>query len=219
MQKTTKASKSTPLGELAYAKLHSAIQAGTFEPGQRMMETEVADWLQMSRTPARDAMRRLENEGLLVHEPRQGLVIATLDHAAVMELYTMREVLEGTAARLAARHASELEVEQLLELITVEKKLKGKYDELAAHNQRFHRALHQATHNRFLLRALITVRDSMGLLGKSLMTMPHRAAAALKEHEQIVRAIEKRDPDAAEEAARAHVRSAQRERIKSFMPA
>jgi DNA-binding GntR family transcriptional regulator len=218
MQKT-KASKSTPLGELAYAKLHSAIQAGTFEPGQRMMETEVADWLKMSRTPARDAMRRLENEGLLVHEPRLGLVIATLDHAAVIELYTMREVLEGTAARLAARYASELEVEQLLELIAVEKKLKGKYDELAEHNQRFHRALRQAAHNRFLLRALITVRDSMGLLGKSQMTLPHRAAAALKEHEQIVRAIEKRDADAAEAAARAHVRAAQRERIKSFMPA
>ena len=219
MQKTTKTLKSTPLGELAYAKLHSAIQAGTFEPGQRMMETEVADWLKMSRTPARDAMRRLENEGLLVHEPRQGLVIATLDHAAVMELYAMREVLEGTAARLAARHASELELEQLLELVAVEKKLKGKYDELATHNQRFHQALRHAAHNRFLLRALITVRDSMGLLGKSQMTLPHRAATALKEHEQIVRAIEKRDAEAAEEAARAHVRAAQRERIKSFMPA
>ncbi len=218
MQKT-KTSRPTPLGELAYAKLHSAIQAGTFEPGQRMMETEVADWLKMSRTPARDAMRRLENEGLLVHEPRLGLVIATLDHAAVMELYAMREVLEGTAARLAARNASDLEVEQLLELVALEKKLKGKYSELAGHNQRFHQALRQAAHNRFLLRALITVRDSMGLLGKSQMTLPHRAATALKEHEQIVRAIEKRDADGAEEAARAHVRAAQRERIKSFMPA
>ena len=218
MQKTAKTTKSTPLGELAYAKLHSAIQAGTFEPGQRMMETEVADWLKMSRTPARDAMRRLENEGLLVHEPRQGLVIAKLDHAAVMELYAMREVLEGTAARLAARHASDLEVAQLLELIAIEKKLKGRYAELSAHNQRFHQALRHAAHNRFLLRALITVRDSMGLLGKSLMTLPQRAANALKEHEQIVRAIEQRDPDAAEEAARAHVLAAQRERIKAFLP-
>ena len=218
MQKSSKVAKSTPLGEVAYSKLHAAILAGTFEPGRRMMETEVADWLKMSRTPARDAMRRLENEGLLVHEPRQGLVIASLDHAAVMELYTMREVLEGTAARLAARHASELEVEQLLELIALEKKLKGRYEELAEHNQRFHRALRHAAHNRYLLRALITVRDSMGLLGRSQMTMPHRAATALKEHEQIVRAIEKRDADAAEEAARSHVRAAQRERIKSFMP-
>lgn len=218
MEKTIKASRSTPLGELAYQRLHSAIQAGTFEPGKRMMETEVAGWLKMSRTPARDAMRRLENEGLLVHEPRQGLVIARLDHAAVMELYAMREVLEGTAARLAARHASDFEVAQLLELVAIEKKLKGKYNDLAEHNQRFHQALRHAAHNRFLLRALITVRDSMGLLGKSQMTLPHRATTAAKEHEQIVRAIEKRDEAAAEEAARAHVRAAQRERIKSFMP-
>ena len=130
----------------------------------------------------------------------------------------MREVLEGTAARLAARHASDLEVAQLLELIAIEKKLKGRYAELSAHNQRFHQALRHAAHNRFLLRALITVRDSMGLLGKSLMTMPQRAASALKEHEQIVRAIEQRNPDAAEEAARAHVLAAQRERIKAFLP-
>jgi DNA-binding GntR family transcriptional regulator len=219
MQKMTKSYKGTPLGELAYLKLHSAIQAGTFEPGTRMMETEIADWLKMSRTPARDAMRRLENEGLLAHEPRLGLVIATLDHRAVVELYAMREVLEGTAASFAARNASELEVNQLVELVAVEKKLKGKYAELAAHNQRFHRAMHDAAHNRFLLRALTTVRDSMGLLGKSQMTLPHRAAAALKEHEQIVRAIQKRNPSAAEERARAHVRAAQRERLKSFLPA
>jgi DNA-binding GntR family transcriptional regulator len=197
MQKTTKPDKGTPLGELAYLKLHSAIQAGTFGPGTRMMETEIADWLKMSRTPARDAMRRLENEGLLAHEPRLGLVIATLDHRAVVDL----------------------EVNRLVELVAVEKKLKGKYAELAAHNQRFHRALHDAAHNRFLLRALTTVRDSMGLLGKSQMTLPHRAAAALKEHEQIVRAIQKRDPAAAEDRARAHVRAAQRERLKSFLPA
>lgn len=218
MKKETRPSRTTPLGDVAYARLHDAIQAGTFEPGKRMMETEVAQWLKMSRTPARDAMRRLENEGLLVHEPRHGLVIAKLDHAAVMELYTMREVLEGTAARLAARHASELEIEQLRELIALEKKLKGRYDELSAHNQRFHQALRHAAHNRFLLRALITVRDSLGLLGKSLMTMPHRAASALKEHDEIVSAIARHDPDAAEEAARAHVRAAQRERIKSFLP-
>jgi DNA-binding GntR family transcriptional regulator len=59
----------------------------------------------------------------------------------------------------------------------------------------------------------------MGLLGKSQMTLPHRAAAALKEHEQIVRAIENRDAAGAEECARDHVRAAQRERIKAFMPA
>ena len=93
-----------------------------------MMETEIAAWLEMSRTPVRDAMRRLETDGLLVHEPHLGVVIATLDHRAVVELYAMREVLEGTAAGLAARHASEPDLAQLAELIAIEKNLQGKFD-------------------------------------------------------------------------------------------
>src|SRR4051812_45524530 len=92
-----KTAKNASLGERAYLKLHSAIQAATFQPGSRVMETEIAKWLQMTRTPVRDAMRRLKNEGLLVHEPHLGVVIAKLDHRAVSELYIMREVLEGTA--------------------------------------------------------------------------------------------------------------------------
>ena len=69
----------------------------------------------VSRTPVRDAMRRLESEGMVTHEPRSELVIAKLDRQAVMELYVMREVLEGTAARLCARHASDMEVEELVQ--------------------------------------------------------------------------------------------------------
>ncbi len=216
MPNNIKPSKHTSLGERAYLKLHSAIQAGTFQPGARVMEQDVAKWLQMSRTPVRDAMRRLENEGLLVHEPHLGIVIATLDHRAVVELYAMREVLEGTAARLAARHASEVDLIQLSELIAIETSLQDKLDDLPSHNKRFHRTIREAAHNRFLLKSLTTVRDSMGLLGKSQMTLPQRAAVALKEHVEIVQAIQKRDPDAAEEAGRNHVRSAQRERMKLF---
>lgn len=182
------------------------------------METEIAKWLQMSRTPVRDAMRRLENDGLLVHEPHLGIVIATLDHRAVGELYAMREVLEGTAARLAARHASEMDLMQLEELVEIEKGLQGQYEQLSAHNKRFHRTIHLAAHNRFLLKSLTAVRDSMGLLGTSQMRMPERAAEALREHTEIARAIQKRDLDSAEAAARKHVRDAQRLRMKRFPP-
>jgi DNA-binding GntR family transcriptional regulator len=206
------------LAEEAYVKLLAAIQAGTFKPGTRMMETDMAAWLKMSRTPVRDALRKLENDGLLVHQPHVGAVIATLDHAAVMELYAMREVLEGTAAALAARHASEFDLAQLEELIAIEKSLQGNYEELSRHNRRFHHTIHQAAHNRYLLRSLMSVRDSLGLLGRSQMTIPQRAAGALKEHRDIVKAIRKRDPEAAEQAARTHTRSAQRERMKRFPP-
>ncbi len=204
--------------EHAYRKLRDAIQDGTLKPGQRVMELELAEWLQVSRTPVRDAIRRLESEGMLHHEARQGLVVAKLDPTALMELYAMREVLEGTAARLCARHASDMEVLELTELVRMERELAGNYETLARHNRRFHEALYRGAHNRYLEKSLVAVDDSMGLLGASQMLMPERAKSAAAEHAELVRAIEKRDADAAEEAARRHVRSAQREHFKMLFP-
>lgn len=204
--------------EHVYRRLRDAIAQGTLKPGQRVMELEIAEWLNVSRTPVRDALRRLEAEGMLVHEPRAGLAVARLDRQAVMELYVMREVLEGTAARLCARHASDLEVLELQDLVKLERQLKGDYEALARHNRRFHEAIHRGAHNRYLEKSLSAVNDSMWLLGRSQMLLPHRAKSAAAEHAEIVRAIQKRDPDAAEEAARKHVRAAQRERLKLLFP-
>src|SRR3546814_15861515 len=83
-------------GEIAYVRLKESIQTGELKPGQRIREIEMADRLRMSRTPVREALRRLEADGLLTFAPYRGMVIAELDHQAVMELYQMREVLEGT---------------------------------------------------------------------------------------------------------------------------
>jgi DNA-binding GntR family transcriptional regulator len=182
------------------------------------MEIEVADWLNVSRTPVRDAIRRLEAEGMLAHEPRNGLVVAKLDRQAVMELYVMREVLEGTAARLCARHASDMEVHELDELVKRERDLQNDYQGLARHNRLFHEAVHRGAHNRYLEKSLLAVTDSMGLLGRSQMLMPHRARTALAEHAELSKAIRERNPEAAEQAARRHVLAAQRERLKLLFP-
>ncbi len=204
--------------EFAYRRLRDAIEQGVLKPGHRVMEIEIADWLNVSRTPVRDAIRRLEAEGMLAHQPRTGVVVAELDRQAVMELYIMREVLEGTAARLCARHASDLEVLELQDLVKHEQQLKNDYETLARHNRRFHEAIHRGAHNRYLEKSLSAVNDSMWLLGKSQMLLPHRAKAALAEHAEIARAIQKGDADVAEEAARKHVRAAQRERLKLLFP-
>lgn len=214
-----KSAKHGSRSELVYLKLREAIEIGRLKPGERIMETEIADWLKVSRTPVRDAIRRLESEDMLMHEPRFGLVIAKLDQRAVMELYAMREVLEGTAARLCARHASDMEVLELAELVKMEHQLQGNAEALMRHNRRFHETIRHAAHNRYLLKSLNAVNDSMGLLGRSQMLLPHRAKAALAEHTEIVRAIQKRDADAAEAAIRKHVVAAQRERMKQLFPA
>ena len=205
-------------GAVAYRQLRDAIQAGRFKPGDRIMENEVAEWLNVSRTPARDAIRRLEAEGMLQHEARNGLVVARLDRKAVMELYVMRETLEGTAARLCARHASDMELQDLLDLVERERGLAGNFEALSRHNGRFHETIHRLAHNRYLEKSLAAVNDSMILLGTPLMLLPHRAREAAAEHAKLARAIARRDPDAAEEAARHHVRAAQRERLKRLFP-
>lgn len=204
--------------ELVYKELREAIEQGELKPGDRVMEVEVAEWLKVSRTPVRDALRRLESEGVLALEPRNGLVVASLDRQAMLELYAMREVLEGTAARLCARHASDFELTELEELIKIEEKLRGNFEELARHNRRFHEAVHRGAHNRYLEKSLNAVNDSMWLLGKSQMLLPQRAKTAASEHRELAAALFKRDPDAAEEAARRHVRAAQRERSKQLFP-
>jgi DNA-binding GntR family transcriptional regulator len=130
----------------------------------------------------------------------------------------MREILEGTAARLCARHASDMELQDLTDLVARERELAGDFEGLARHNQRFHEAIHRGAHNRYLEKSLAAVNDSMGLLGTPLMLLPHRAKTAAQEHARLVAAIQRRDPEASEEAARQHVRAAQRERLKRLFP-
>lgn len=204
--------------ELVYRKLRRAIERGELKPGERVMEVEVAEWLDVSRTPVREGLRRLEAEGMLALEPRVGLVVASISRQAMLELYVMREVLEGTAARLCARHASDAEILELGELVAQEERLQGDYEALAKLNRQFHGAIHRAAHNRYLKKSLDAVNDSMWLLGKSQMLLPERAKLARKEHAALYASIRSRDAEAAEAAARRHVRSAQQQRLKGLFP-
>lgn len=205
-------------GALAYQKLRDLLKDGTLKPGERIVEATVAEQLAVSRTPVRDAIRRLETEGLLNYQPREGVVVSRLDRRGVMELYEMREVLEGTAARLFTRHASDLEVEQLIDLVDQERQLQGKPEEVSAHNIRFHDQIHRGGHNRFLEKALRGVYELRWLLGPSQMLTTERAEEALVEHAELVKAILERDAALAETISRKHVRSAQRRRMKTLFP-
>lgn len=205
-------------GGHAYESLRALIKDGVLKPGDRVIEATVAQQLGVSRTPVRDAIRRLEAEGLLDYEPRAGLVVAKLDRRGVAELYEMREVLEGTSARLFTRHASELEVQELVELVELERELLAKPGELGLHNLKFHRQIHRGAHNRFLERALRAVNAVRWLLGPTQMSDASRAAQALQEHAELVEAISKRDAERAEAVARRHLRSAQVRRMKTLFP-
>lgn len=201
-------------GEEAYQKMREAIQSGQLKPGARLREVELAEWLGSSRTPVREALNRLQTEGLVVQEPRRGMIIAELDHSMVSELYFMREVLEGTAARLAARHASDVEISMLREIAERDKNLASEPLKLAKNNRMFHETLYRAAHNRYLLKTLSMLQESLALLGPTTLAMPGRASSAYEEHDALVQAIERHDAQAAEEMSRAHIRSAHRARMK-----
>jgi DNA-binding GntR family transcriptional regulator len=204
---------SRDLGLAAYMRLKEAIEDGLMLPGTRVTEVELSDRFQMSRTPIREAIYRLESEGLLTHEPRRGLIVTQPDHQMVVELYTMREALEGTAARLAAQHASEAELATLSEINQKEPELFDNPRQLSRLNRRFHSLISMSAHNRYLLKSLENMASTIALL-PTMLNLAGRAEQAHAEHKAILDAIVSRSPDAAEMAAREHIRSAGRWRIE-----
>jgi DNA-binding GntR family transcriptional regulator len=206
---------SAPQGNSAYARLLTELREGRLNPGDRLRETELAERLGMSRTPVREAIRQLETDGIVTHLPRQGATIRTLDYAEVMELYEMRAVLEGTAARLAARAASEIEIEELLEMNRQMAEI-GNVPEAFVLNRQFHAALLDAAKNRFLARSIHALQRALMILGPTTLTEPDRAERAVEEHGHVLDAIRTRDGTQAEAAMRAHIEAAQRVRVRAL---
>jgi DNA-binding GntR family transcriptional regulator len=202
--------KQNTQANLAYQELKKRILMGFFGASGRLREIEVAELLNMGRTPVREALKRLEDEGLVTHEPRRGLVVTSLDQQSVTELYAMRELLEGGAARFAAKHASEAEIDNMAHIL----REGSQGDDPVAANLAFHQSIYGAAHNKFLIRALRSLTDSTYLLGRSTLETPGRPDAAHREHMAIYEAIRDGDPLRAEQVAREHIRNALLERLK-----
>ncbi|WOI58276.1 GntR family transcriptional regulator [Palleronia sp. LCG004] len=204
-----------PQGNAAYLRLLTELREGRLNPGDRLRETELAERLGVSRTPVREAIRQLEADGIVTHVPRQGAAIRRLDYAEVMELYEMRTVLEGTAARLAARAASEIEIEELFDMNRQMAAL-GSAPEAFILNRQFHAALLDAAKNRFLTRSIHALQKALMILGPTTLTEPDRAEKAVEEHFGVLEAIKARDGSLAEAAMRAHIEIAQRVRVRDL---
>src|SRR5262245_3270296 len=204
-------------GVQAYELLRSAIATGKLKPGDRVLESELAALLKMSRTPVREAIALLETDGLVSLDNALGKVVTKLDYQSVMELYAVREVLEATAAGLAARNASEIEIATLRNMLELKEQLIGDPGRLADHNRRFHEAIYYCSHNRYILKMLQYIQTAMMLLQPAGRSGTDRRNTALEEHRAIVNAIAAHDPNAAESTIRAHVRNAQQARIKLLL--
>ena len=197
----------------AYTLILDAIDGHIYKPGDRLVESELAERFGVSRTPIREALQRLETQSLLTRDGRS-LIVASLDHSQLAELYVVRGELEGLAARLAARHATPEEVEVLRDMLEADRALVGDPQALSRANRRFHKQIHLASHNRYLVQQLDLVHRSMALLATTSLAAAGRSRDTLDEHAAIVAAIEAGDGDAADEALRAHISQAFITRLK-----
>ena len=203
----------TSLSRFAYDRLRADIRARRVLPGQRMREIDIADQLGISRTPVREALKKLAAEGLLEQHAARGFVVTEISTDRVLQLYAMREMLEGAAARFAAEQASPLEIQSLRQILSQLSNAQAPAA-AAACNRRLHEAITQASHNMYLLQASGVLRDALDLLGTTTYSMPGRIASGYAENREIVERIAARDADGAERAARRHIQSASALRLK-----
>jgi DNA-binding GntR family transcriptional regulator len=194
--------------ESAYEDLRTLILQGVLRPGDPIREGAVAARLGVSRTPVRDALQRLVDDGLLTRGGPRGLAVGQLDQQQIVELFALREMLESMAARLAARHASEPEIWALRDLVRRQRDALLDSPALQNHlNNLFHLGVAQAARNRYLA-ADLKARVELSALMAGRGELPQwRRDESVDEHERTVDAIERRDGNAAAETAVAHARA------------
>lgn len=200
--------------------LREAILTGALKPNEWLRETEIARALSVSRTPVREALSRLVDEGLAVKTVHQGVVVASLSLDDVLALYVVREHLEGLAARLAAVRGDGTLVDRLRHLGRQMQSAADNADveALARLNLEWHRTLRAAASNNYLDRFLGQVEHAVRRLPVSTFAHADRASEVLAEHEAVVAAIVTRNGAAAEEAARIHMRHAREARMADLLP-
>lgn len=202
-----------PTPKDAYARILEAIDEGIFSPGDRLVESELADRFGLSRTPIREALQRLETQSMLTREGRS-LIVASLSHNELAELYEVRAELEGLAAGLAAKHASDEEIRVLYAMIEADYQIIDDPRALQRSNRKFHSQIHLSSRNRYLVRQLGVVHRNMALMGDTSLAASGRGSTALEEHKAIVDAIEARDSKAANAAIKQHLSRAFETRLR-----
>jgi len=185
--------------------LREAILSGTLKPGERLAQDELANHLEVSSTPVREALRQLEAEGLIEHVPHKGARVAELSADVIREVYMIRGVLEALATRLAVPNLGPNELRELEELHQqMADLLRGNaLEQLGDVNRQFHMTLYKASGCRILY-DLITNLWTRIPWSDGWTVVPGRGQEVLQEHDQIIAAVRKRDPDLAADMTREH---------------
>jgi DNA-binding GntR family transcriptional regulator len=201
--------------EYVYRRIRDGIRSGKYRSGHRLREAELAAHLKVSRTPIREAIRRLVSDGLVELSPSRGVMIIELDKQKVREMYALRETLEGAVARYSAQHASPNEIQAMRALLQRERQTSSP-QEVARINRLFHQNMQEASHNRYLVHTLHMLYDVLAVLPGNPFEIPTRMKEATEEHAAVLSAIETRQPERAEELARRHIQNAGVARIQQM---
>ncbi|WP_246945165.1 GntR family transcriptional regulator [Bacillus pinisoli] len=207
--------KPKTMTEYAYEELKNNILAGVYKPGDKLTEVALANELNVSRTPIRDALQRLGAEGLVTITPHKGIMVTKLTKKDVQDYYQVRKMLEGLAAKLAAENATETELalfreffEGLEELFEREKGLDN-YKDIAKKNVEFHRLICQMAKNDVLAKMLENLASPITVVrSTNWSTFKDRKNITMEEHRKIAYAILAKDSKLAQEAAEEHIQQA-----------
>ena len=202
--------------DTAYEKLFLAIEIGEIGPGERLLEIELAKRFGVSRTPIREAIRKLESEGIIQHLPRVGAVVRQLGQPEIVELYEMRIVLEATAAEMAAQHASSAELETLDALNSDMLGANDDPNTVAQINRQFHLCIVEAARNQFLKHCYHDLSNTLMLLGETTLDTAQRVQIVCAQHSDIITALQKRDPAQAAQMMRIHMQTSLSHRLKAY---
>lgn len=207
-----------PLREAVCNAIRDAINNGVLKPGDRLMEIQLAEELGISRTPVREAIRKLEMEGFVVMIPRRGTYVTDISLKDVTEIYEIRISLDMLAASLAAERINDDELEEMDRqlLLTSKYNIDTEMEKIVACDSVFHDVLYRAARNERLVSIINNLRDQLTNMRGRTMAQPGRLAETLTEHRTLLDAIASRDPEAAAAAARSHIENAERTLMESL---
>lgn len=211
----------TSLAALAYQAIKAAITARTLPAGGRLSVPRLATQLKVSRTPVKEALARLEREGLVTTIPNRGSFVSLLGADDIREVYEIREMLEGLVARLAVQRAGPAAIRMLRALVRSQQKAlrSADLDAIMKVDMEFHRRLRELAGNRRLNMLLQNLQDQIRIVFATSITIPGRREKAMAEHRGILAGVEKGDPEGAERAAREHIRNVREAVLASLEPA
>lgn len=196
-----------PLGQHVFENLRHAILRGDIPPGNRLVESRLAETMGISRTPVREAMHKLEREGLLSKLPNSGFTVTGLTREDIEETFGIRSVLESYAARLAAVKHAEGELAPLQRKIEEYQACldQDRLDELPKINTQFHDILYALSRSPKLIKMVNDLRDQIYRFRKIILRDKGRAGASNEDHRKMLKAMRERDGDRVERLVKEHI--------------